>query len=128
MQDDVADLLKADIILPESSVKPKLELGFLNECHKWFTGLTSGIQGMRFRSPIVLGIRDYSRELQFKSSYTLTEHAPLDSLRTEIIPRALEEVRSVVSSALTAAYQKLLEPIGTSPPRPTLDHSQARDT
>ena len=63
MQDDVADLLKADIILPESSVKPKLELGFLNECQKWFAGLASGIQGVRFRSPIVLGIRDYSREL-----------------------------------------------------------------
>ena len=40
---------------------------------------------------IVLGIRDYSRELEFKSSYTLTEHAPLDSLRTEIIPRALRK-------------------------------------
>src|ERR1017187_6401721 len=104
MQDDVADLLKADVILPESSVKPKLELGFLNECQKWIAGLASGIQGVRFRSPIVLGIRDYSRELQFKSSYTLTEHAPLDSLRTEIISRALEGAPSVVSSALTADY------------------------
>ena len=124
MQDDVADFLKADIILPESSVKPKLELGFLDECQKWFTGLTSGIQGMRFRSPIVLGIRDYSRELQFKSSYTLTEHASLDSLRTEIIPRALEEVRSVVSSALTGDYQKLLEAIGTSPAQPKVEDSE----
>src|SRR5260370_42064453 len=78
---------------------------------------------MRFRSPIVLGIRDYSRELQFKSSYTLTEHAPLDSLRTEIIPRALEEVRSVVSSALTGDYQKLLEAIGTSPAPPQVEVS-----
>src|SRR5260370_10632815 len=79
---------------------------------------------MRFRSPIVLGIRDYSRELQFKSSYTLTEHAPLDSLRTEIIPRALEEVRSVVSSALTGDYQKLLEAIGTSPAQPKVEDSE----
>ena len=39
MQDDVADLLKADIIVPESSVKPKLELGFLNECQKWIGSL-----------------------------------------------------------------------------------------
>jgi hypothetical protein len=114
MQDDVADLVRADIILPESSIKPKLELGFLNECQKLFAGLKSGIHGMRFRSPIVLGIRDYSRELQFKSSYTLTEHAPLDSLMTEIIPRALEEVHGVVSSALTGDYQKLLEALGTS--------------
>ena len=124
MQDDVADLLKADIILPESSVKPKLELGFLNECQKWIAGLASGIQGMRFRSPVVLGIRDYSRELQFKSSYTLTEHASLDSLRTEIIPRALEEVRDVVSSALSGDYQKLLEAIGSSPVQPKVEDSE----
>jgi hypothetical protein len=124
MQDDVADLLKADIILPESSVKPKLELGFLNECQKWIAGLASGIQGMRFRSPVVLGIRDYSRELQFKSSYTLTEHAPLDSLRTEIIPRALEEVRDVVSSALSGDYRKLLEAIGSSPVQPKVEDSE----
>ena len=124
MQDDVADLLKADVILPESSVKPKLELGFLNECQKWFAGLASGIQGVRFRSPIVLGIRDYSRELQFKSSYTLTEHAPLASLRTEIIPRALEEVRDVVSSALSGDYQKLLEAIGSSPVQPKVEDAE----
>ena len=124
MQDDVADLLKADIIVPESSVKPKLELGFLNECQKWFGGLSGGIQGVRFRSPVVLGIRDYSRELQFKSSYTLTEHAPLDSLRTEIIPRALEEVRDVVSSALSGDYQKLLEAIGSSPAQPKVEDSE----
>src|SRR3984957_7304413 len=127
MQNDVADLLKADIILPESSVKPKLELGFLDECQKWFTGLTSGIQGVRFRSPIVLGIRDYSRKLQFKSSYTLTEHAPLDSLRTEIIPRALEEVRDVVSSALAGDYQKLLEAIGTSTAQPKVEDSEDQE-
>ena len=124
MQDDVADLLKADVILPESSVKPKLELGFLNECQKWFAGLASGIQGVRFRSSIVLGIRDYSRELQFKSSYTLTEHAPIDSLRTEIIPRALEEVRDVVSSALSGDYQKLLEAIGSSLVQPKVEDSE----
>jgi hypothetical protein len=124
MQDDVADLLKADIIVPESSVKPKLELGFLNECQKWIAGLASGIQGTRFRSPVVLGIRDYSRELQFKSSYTLTEHAPLDSLRTEIIPRALEEVRDVVSSALSGDYQKLLEAVGSTPVQPKVEDSE----
>ncbi len=124
MQDDVADLVRSDIILPESSIKPKLELGFLDECQKMYAGLKSGIQGMRFRSSIILGIRDYSRELQFKSSYTLTEHAPLDSLMTEIIPRALEEVRSVVSSALSGDYQKLLEAIGTSPAQPKVEDSE----
>jgi hypothetical protein len=124
MQDGVADSLNADIILPESSIKPKLELGLLHECQKLFAGLRTGIHGMRFRSPIVLGIRDYSRDLQFKSSYTLTEHAPLDSLMTEIIPRALEEVRGVVSSALAGDYQKLLEVIGTSTAQPKVEDSE----
>jgi hypothetical protein len=62
--------------------------------------------------------------LQFKSSYTLTEHAPLDSLRTEIIPRALEEVRDVVSSALSGDYQKLLEAIGSSPVQPKVEDAE----
>jgi hypothetical protein len=114
MQDDVADILDADIILPESSVKPQLEMGLLAECQKLFSGLSSGIQGTRFRFPIVLGIRDVPRDLQFKSSYTLIEHASPDSLHTEIIPRALGEVRSVVSSALSGDCRKLLEAIGTS--------------
>lgn len=114
MQDEVAEVLDADIILPESSVKPRLEFGLLAECQKLFGNLRTGIQGTRFRSPIVLGIRDVSRDLQFKSSYTLIEHAPPASLRTEIIPRALEEVRAVVSSALSGDYRRLLEAIGTS--------------
>jgi len=37
MQDDVADILAADIILPESSVKPQLEMGLLGECQKLFS-------------------------------------------------------------------------------------------
>jgi RNA dependent RNA polymerase len=124
MQDEVADLLQADIIVPQSSVKPKQELSFLNECQNWLRGFTSGIEGMRFRSPIVLGIRDYSRELEFKSSYTLIEHAPPDSLMTEIIPRALREVRDVVSSTLSGDYQKLLEAIGTSPAQPKVEDAE----
>jgi hypothetical protein len=124
MQDDVANILDADIILPESSVKPRLEMGLLAECQKLFSGLSSGIQGTRFRSPIVLGIRDVSRDLQFKSSYTLIEHAPLDSLRTEIIPRALGEARSVVSSALSGDYRKLLEVIGTSAAQGQIDDAE----
>ena len=124
MADDVADLLGADIILPQSSIKPKLDLGFLDECHKWFAGLGSGIHGVRFQSSIVLGIRDYSRELRFKSSYTLIQYAPEDSLRTEIIPRALEESRGVVSSALSGDYQKILEVLGTSTVQPRVEDSE----
>jgi hypothetical protein len=127
MQNDVADLVRADIILPESSIKPRLDLGFLDECQRWFSGMKDGIRGTRFRSPIALGIRDYSRELQFKSSYTLIEHAPLDSLMTEIIPRALEEVRGVVASALSGDYHKLLEAIGTSAVQSKVEDSEDDD-
>jgi hypothetical protein len=123
MQDDVADILDADIILPESSVKPQLEMALLADCQKLFSGLSSGIQGTRFRLPIVLGIRDV-RYLQFKSSYTLIEHASRDSLHTEIIPRALEEVRSVVSSALSGDCRKLLEAIGTSAVQRQIDDAE----
>src|SRR4029077_19377979 len=41
MQDDVADMLDADIIVPESSIKPRLELGLLAECQKLFAGICS---------------------------------------------------------------------------------------
>jgi len=124
MTDEVAALIAADIVIPESSIKPKLDLGFLDECQKWFAGLKKGIQGLRFRSPIALGIRDYSRELQFKSSYTLTEHASYDSLKTEIIPCALQEVRSVISTAMTGDYSKLLEAIGSSSAQGQVEDSE----
>jgi len=44
--------------------------------------------------PIVLGIRDVSRDLQFKSGYTLVEHAPEDSIELEIKAHALLRQRT----------------------------------
>jgi hypothetical protein len=66
--DDVAQKLESDIILPKSSVKPE------------------------YRGPIVVGIRDGSRDLQFKSSYTPVEHAPGDSIELEIKAHALQQI------------------------------------
>ena len=44
-------------------------------------------QGHSCRGPLVLGIRDVSRDLQFRSSYTVVENAPEakrdSSLRSE---------------------------------------------
>ena len=59
----------------------------------------SGLEGVDarvFEGPVVFGIRDISRPLEFKSSYTLTQHAPMDSIETEIIPFALDQVRKIV--------------------------------
>jgi len=49
-------------------------------------------QAHTYRGPLVLGIRDVSRDLQFKSSYTIVEHAPEKSIKLEIERHALERI------------------------------------
>ena len=68
MDDDVADALEADFILPESAVKPGLKVPAV--MYSIFG------PGRRFRGPPSVGIREFSRQLDFESSYTLLEHAP----------------------------------------------------
>src|SRR6516162_10929908 len=65
MEDDAAQLLDADIVLPESAVKPGLKV----------PGMLYSVfgKGRRFRGSVVIGIRDVSRKLEFESSYTLIE-------------------------------------------------------
>jgi hypothetical protein len=69
-------------------------------------------KGRRFRGPIVLGIREFSRKLEFESSYTLIEHAPDDSIQLEILPEALGQVRKLNESISEGRYQELLELLG----------------
>ena len=76
MEDDVADALEADFILPESAVKPGLKVPAV--MYSMFG------PGRRFRGVSVVGIREFSRRLDFESSYTLLEHAPEDSIQLEI--------------------------------------------
>src|ERR1700730_5206260 len=66
MEDDVADALEADFVLPESAVKPGLKV----------PAVMSPIvgPGRSFRGDVVVGIREVSRQLEFESSYTLLEH------------------------------------------------------
>ncbi len=104
MEDDVADLLDADVILPQSSVKPGLKL--LEKVHKPFD------HGSRFCGRTVIGIREVSRRLQFESSYTLTQHAPGESIMTEIIPRTKAQVDKVSHAVGAGRYEELLELIG----------------
>jgi hypothetical protein len=104
MEDEAAQLLDADIVLPESAVKPGLKAPVM--MYSVFG------KGRRFRGPVVLGIREFSRKLEFESSYTLVEHAPDDSLQLEILPEALGQVRKLNDSISEGRYQELLELLG----------------
>ena len=104
MEDEVAQLLDADIVLPESAVKPGLKVPVM--MYSVFG------KGRRFRGPVVLGIREFSRKLEFESSYTLIEHAPDDSIQLEILPEALGQVRNLNESINEGRYQELLALLG----------------
>jgi hypothetical protein len=104
MEDDAAELLGADIVLPESAVKPGLKAAsVLNSIFG---------KGRRFAGSVVLGIREFSRKLEFASSYTLIEHAPDDSIQLEILPEALGQVRKLNEALNEGRYQELLELLG----------------
>src|SRR6516164_1652505 len=104
MEDEAAQLLDADIVLPESAVKPGLKAPVM--MYSVFG------KGRRFRGPLVLGIREFSRKLEFESSYTLIEHAPDDSIQLEILPEALGQVRKLNESISEGRYTELLELLG----------------
>jgi len=75
-------------------------------------GSRAGSRDNAISSPIVSGDSGFTlASLQVQVELHLTEHAPLglSQDRRSYSPRALEEVRSVVFSALTGDYQKLLE-------------------
>lgn len=107
MEDDVADLLEADIILPESCIKPALKIH--TKIYELFGS------GRRFRGPVVIGIREISRQLEFESSYTLTQHAPGESILTEILPQTKAQVDKVSRAVGEGRYEELLELIGHDP-------------
>src|SRR5437660_12686695 len=104
MEDEAAQLLDADIVLPESAVKPGVKVPVM--LYSVFG------KGRRFRGPVVLGIREFSRKLEFESSYTLIEHAPDDSIQLEILPEALGQVRKLNDSISEGRYKELLEIMG----------------
>ncbi|MGH9772303.1 MAG: hypothetical protein ACRD4Q_11500, partial [Candidatus Acidiferrales bacterium] len=107
MEDDVADLVEADIILPTSSVKP--EYKGPSRLVRWIHG-----NARVFTGPIVLGIREVSRDLEFGSSYTLVEHAPAESVEDEIKPFALEQVRKLKRAVESGDIEGLLNVLGAS--------------
>jgi hypothetical protein len=111
MDDDVAEALSVDIILPKSSVKP--EYKGPSVLRQVLSGL-KGVDTRVFEGPVVFGIRDMSRLLEFKSSYTLTQHAPMDSIETEIIPFALAQVRKITEASKNNDFEELFRLLGTS--------------
>ena len=107
MENDVADYIGADIILPKSAMKPALpEKSVL-------VRLCSG-DAQLFRGPIVLGIREVSRPLEYESSYTLLTHAPDSTIDLEVIPHALEQVRKLKSTVDENNFDELFRLLGTS--------------
>src|SRR5260370_42695767 len=89
MPDNVAQKLGADIILPESCVKPEYRqtTRFLDFLH-W---RRPKIEVRTYRGPAVFGIRGVSRTLDLHSSYTLIEHAPWESIQLQSAPFAMEQ-------------------------------------
>src|SRR5579864_2571503 len=119
MEDDVADVLEADFVLPESAVKPGLKIPAV--MYSIFG------PGRRFRGDVVVGIREVSRQLEFESSYTLIEHAPEDSIQLEVLPQAMEQVRKLSGAVSEGRYEELLKILGRNPeilPDPDQDTSE----
>src|SRR5882757_9997950 len=112
MPDDVAQNLGADIILPESCVKPeyKQSTRFLDFLH-W---PRPKIEVRAYRGPVVFGIRDVSQGLELQSSYTLIEHAPWESMQLEILPFAMEQAGKLRGACQDGKYDEVIELLGSS--------------
>jgi hypothetical protein len=112
MADDVAQKLGADMILPESCVKPeyKQTSRFLDFLH-W---RKPKVEVRSYRGPVVFGIREVSRTLELQSSYTLIEHAPWESIQLEIVPFAMERARKLRAACDGGKYDEVIELLGTS--------------
>jgi hypothetical protein len=109
MEDDVADALEADFVLPESAVKPEQKIPTV--MYSIFG------PGRRFAGNLSVGIREVSRRLEFESSYTLVEHAPEDSIQLEILPQAMKQVAKLSEAIGEGRYEDLLEILGHHPDR-----------
>ena len=120
MSDRVADRLAVDFILPESSVKPSLKTS-----GRSLPGIS--VHGSLFHGPVILGIKAVSTVSEFGSSYSLLEHASEESLYTEILPQALEQVRKVKSAWTDGNYDGLFEVIGRFVTEPQTESDPVAD-
>jgi len=99
MDDEVADHLGADIILPQSSIKP---------------GPTTPVpeNGLLYGTEVVPGVREVSRLLSFEGSYTLIVHAPRESVENEIIPEARVRIGQLNAAFSARNHKALVELLG----------------
>jgi hypothetical protein len=111
MEDDVADALSVDVIIPRSSCKPEFRKA---ETTRPCPTASGRMPGQFSTGRVVIGIREISRGLQFSSSYTLVEHAPLNSIETEIKPIAMETVEKVRSAVASNDFTELFRILGMS--------------
>src|SRR5262245_23740667 len=126
MEDDVAEFLGADIILPESSVKP--EYKGPSRLLDLFRSQTRQLEVRTYRGPIVFGVRDVSETREFESSYTLLEHASWETLKLEILPHALCQVQKLKAAAEQGNYEGLLELLGTSHAQQRIESDDPADS
>ena len=111
MEDDVADALSVDFVIPRSSCKPEFKKP---ECVRQCPTAAGRMSGQYSTGRVVVGIREISRELQFSSSYTLVEHAPLNSIETEIKPIAMAAVEKVKTAIASNDFTELFRILGMS--------------
>ena len=111
MEDDVADALSVDFVIPRSSCKPEFKKP---ECVRQCPTAAGRMSGQYSTGRVVIGIREISRELQFSSSYTLVEHAPLNSIETEIKPIAMAAVEKVKTAIASNDFTELFRILGMS--------------
>jgi hypothetical protein len=103
MDDNVAEFLGVDIILPESCIKPASNAKISEE-------------GFLFQTEVTSGIREVSRLLTFESSYTLIVHAPRESVEQEIIPEARVMIGKVNAAFTERNHPALVELLGRRVP------------
>ncbi|MGE5111634.1 MAG: hypothetical protein ACM3JB_12295 [Acidobacteriaceae bacterium] len=123
MEDEVAEKLEADIILPKSSVKPKYQGGVLRSIRS----VLGDRQAHCYRGSALIGIRDVSRNLEFQSSYTLVEHAPQDSIELEIKPYALKQIEKLRKAWEENNFTELFELLGTQESQCVVDIAEDPD-
>lgn len=112
MDDDVADFLGVEIILPMSCIKPSSEAEIPEA-------------GFQVQSDVAAGIRETSRLLNFESSYTFIVHAPRESVQLEIIPEARTKIHKVTDACATRNHPALVELLGRTVPADSGDEEEA---
>jgi hypothetical protein len=126
MEDDVAEHIGTDIILPESSVKP--EYKGPSRVLDLFRSESRRLEVRTYNGPIVFGIRDVSENREFESSYTLIEHASWETLKTEILPYALAQARKLKTAAEEGNYEELLQLLGSSSAQQRLEADEKAES